>query len=75
VLSGDTPQELAARVLRVEHALYPPAILAVAQQRIALDETGHATHMHLPALDAAAFVLDSLDDAALRNAIAIALSA
>ncbi|HEV7704106.1 MAG TPA: phosphoribosylglycinamide formyltransferase [Gemmatimonadaceae bacterium] len=75
VLSGDTPQELAARVLRVEHALYPPAVLAVAQKRIALDDAGHATHMHLPALDAAAFVLDSLDDAALRNAIGIALSA
>jgi len=75
VLSGDTPQALAARVLRVEHALYPPAVLAVAQKRIALDDFGRATHMHLPALDAAAFVLDSLDDAALRNAIGIALSA
>ena len=75
VLSGDTPQELAARVLRVEHALYPPAVLAVAQQRVALDEAGRATHMHLPALDAAAFVLDSLDNAALRNALGIALSA
>jgi phosphoribosylglycinamide formyltransferase-1 len=75
VLSGDTPQELAARVLRVEHALYPPAVVAVAQKRIALDEAGRATKMHLPALDAAAFVLDSLDDAALRNAIGIALSA
>ena len=59
VLSGDTPQELAARVLRVEHALYPPAVVAVAQKRIALDDSGRATHMHLPALDAAAFVLDS----------------
>lgn len=75
VLSGDTPQELAARVLRVEHALYPPAVVAVAQKRIALDDAGRATKMHLPALDASAFVLDSLDDAALRNAIGIALSA
>jgi formyltetrahydrofolate-dependent phosphoribosylglycinamide formyltransferase len=75
VLSADTPQELAARVLRVEHALYPPAVLAVAQSRIALDPNGRATHMHLPKLDAAAFVLDSLDDAALRDAIGIALSA
>lgn len=75
VLSGDTPQALAERVLRVEHALYPPAILAVAQSRISLDETGRATHMHLPKLDAAAFVLDSLDDAGLRDAIGIALSA
>ena len=75
VLSGDTPQALAARVLRVEHALYPPAVLAVAQARISLDASGRATHMHLPKLDDAAFVLDSLDDAALRNAIGIALSA
>jgi phosphoribosylglycinamide formyltransferase 1 len=75
VLSGDTPQALAARVLRVEHALYPPAILAVAQSRISLDQNGRATHMHLPKLDDAAFVLDSLDDAALQDAIGIALSA
>jgi formyltetrahydrofolate-dependent phosphoribosylglycinamide formyltransferase len=75
VLSGDTPQALAARVLRVEHALYPPAVLAVAQSRIALDALGRATHMHLPRLDNAAFVLDALDDAALRTAIGIALSA
>jgi phosphoribosylglycinamide formyltransferase-1 len=75
VLSADTPQALAARVLRVEHALYPPAILAVAQSRISLDQNGRATHMHLPKLDDAAFVLDFLDDAALRDAIGIALSA
>ncbi|MEP7088043.1 MAG: phosphoribosylglycinamide formyltransferase [Gemmatimonadota bacterium] len=74
VLSGDTPQALAARVLRVEHALYPPAVLAVAQQRISLDESGRSTHMHLPKLDDSSFVLDSLDDAALRNAIGVALS-
>lgn len=75
VLSGDTPQMLAARVLRVEHALYPPAVAAVAQRRISLDATGRATHMHLPNLDDATYVLDSLDDAALRKAIGIALSA
>ncbi len=75
VLSGDTPAALAARVLRVEHALYPPAVVAVAQRRIALDAGGRATHMHLPKLDDAAFVLDTLDDDALRLAIGIALSA
>jgi formyltetrahydrofolate-dependent phosphoribosylglycinamide formyltransferase len=75
VLSGDTPQLLAARVLRVEHALFPPAVAAVAQSRIALDAHGHATHMHLPNLDDATYTLDSLDDAALRKAIGIALSA
>jgi formyltetrahydrofolate-dependent phosphoribosylglycinamide formyltransferase len=75
VLSGDTPTALAARVLRVEHALYPPAVVAVAQSRISLDSNGRATHMHLPKLDDAAFVLDALDDAALRTALGIALSA
>jgi phosphoribosylglycinamide formyltransferase 1 len=75
VLSADTPQALAARVLRVEHALYPPVILAVAQSRISLDQNGRASHTHLPKLDDAAFVLDSLDDAALRDAIGIAFSA
>ncbi|MGH7622504.1 MAG: phosphoribosylglycinamide formyltransferase [Gemmatimonadaceae bacterium] len=75
VLSGDTPQMLAARVLRVEHALYAPAVAAVAQRRISLDASGRATHMHLPNLDDATYVLDSLDDAALRKAIGIALSA
>src|SRR6478672_8855810 len=75
VLSGDTPSALAARVLRVEHALYPPAVVAVAQSRISLDANGRATHMHLPKLDDAAFVLDALDDAALRDALGIALSA
>lgn len=75
VLSGDTPQLLASRVLRVEHALFPPAVAAVAQSRIALDANGRATHLHLPNLDNAMFVLDSFDDAELRNAIGIALSA
>jgi len=75
VLSGDTPQLLAARVLRVEHALYPPAVAAVAQSRIALDAHGRATHMHLPNVDDSTYVLDALDDAALRKAIGIALSA
>ena len=48
---------------------------AVAQSRISLDSAGRATHMHLPKLDDAAFVLDALDDAALRTALGIALSA
>jgi phosphoribosylglycinamide formyltransferase 1 len=75
VLSADTPQALAARVLRVEHALYPPAVLLVAQARISLDQHGRASHVHQPTLNEASFVLDSLDDAALRDAIGIALSA
>ena len=48
VLSADTPQALAARVLRVEHALYPPAVLAVAQSRISLDAE-RARDAHAPA--------------------------
>jgi phosphoribosylglycinamide formyltransferase 1 len=75
VLAADTPQALAARVLRVEHALLPPVIVAVAQARIKLDREGRATSMHLPNMDDTDFTLDSLDDAALQAAISFALSA
>ena len=40
VFADDTADTLAARVLRVEHVLYPLAIDAVAGGRISLDETG-----------------------------------
>jgi phosphoribosylglycinamide formyltransferase 1 len=41
VLSGDTEQELAARVLRQEHQLYPLALSLVADGRVRL-RNGHA---------------------------------
>lgn len=37
ILAGDTPASLAARVLRAEHALYPPIVDNVASGRIVLD--------------------------------------
>jgi folate-dependent phosphoribosylglycinamide formyltransferase PurN len=40
VLGGDTPQSLAARVLPVEHLLYPPCVEAVAAGRVGLDAEG-----------------------------------
>jgi phosphoribosylglycinamide formyltransferase/phosphoribosylglycinamide formyltransferase-1 len=40
VLAGDTAASLAARVLRVEHVLYPAAVNAVAAGRIALAADG-----------------------------------
>ncbi len=75
VLAGDSPQTLAARVLRVEHGLFGPAVAAVAQSRITPDESGRATIMHLPNVKDADFTLGTLDDAQLRAAIRFALSA
>jgi phosphoribosylglycinamide formyltransferase-1 len=40
VLEADTPQELAARVLRVEHAVFPAALNAVARGSVTLGENG-----------------------------------
>jgi formyltetrahydrofolate-dependent phosphoribosylglycinamide formyltransferase len=43
VLPSDTPATLAARVLRVEHALYPLAVEAVASLRVRLAADGSVT--------------------------------
>lgn len=43
VLPGDTPETLAARVLRVEHAIYPEAAALVAAGRVTLPDD----HVHL----------------------------
>lgn len=40
VMPDDTPQVLAARVLAVEHRLYPPVLDAVAQGRVTLGADG-----------------------------------
>ena len=37
VLAGDTPDELAARVLKQEHVLYPRAVRLVAEGRVMLE--------------------------------------
>lgn len=44
VLPDDTPETLAARVLRVEHRLYPQALRLFAEGRITLE--GRIVHVH-----------------------------
>ena len=71
VFDEDTPETLAARVLRVEHALYPRVVDAVAAEEIALDDDGlvHGAFFVGPAGDA--FTLR--DDDTLRADIDSAL--
>lgn len=38
VLEGDTPETLAARVLKAEHEIYPRALASVASGRVSLDQ-------------------------------------
>ncbi|MGH7506633.1 MAG: formyltransferase family protein, partial [Longimicrobiales bacterium] len=68
VLRGDTPESLAARVLRVEHVLYPIAIELLAN---GLREAGSTV---APGFDAASGVLgfgstadDGIDDREMRR--------
>ncbi|MCF6363259.1 MAG: phosphoribosylglycinamide formyltransferase [Gammaproteobacteria bacterium] len=42
VHAGDSPEQLAARVLEQEHRIYPEAIRWFAEGRLRLDEDGHA---------------------------------
>ena len=41
VLAGDTPETLAARVLAVEHRIYPDALRRVAEGSVRLDPAAH----------------------------------
>ena len=51
IVAGDTPASLAARVLGVEHLLYPLVVDAVAAGRVALDAGGTVRRVRLPAAD------------------------
>ena len=62
VLERDTPQELAARVLRVEHAVFPAALHAVARGSVTLGEDGRVRGAAGPAPACAMY---SLSDVAL----------
>src|SRR5262249_28421704 len=42
VLAGDTPDTLAARVLTVEHRIYPEALRRVAEGRVRIDDAGRS---------------------------------
>jgi formyltetrahydrofolate-dependent phosphoribosylglycinamide formyltransferase len=66
VVAGDDAASLAARVLRVEHALYPRALDALAAGRITVSSSaGFGTRIDKNA----AFLLSARDDACLGEAI------
>ncbi|HEU4563282.1 MAG TPA: phosphoribosylglycinamide formyltransferase [Gemmatimonadaceae bacterium] len=73
VFGGDTPETLAARVLRVEHLLLPRAVAALAAGRVDLGEDGRV-HGALDAPDPlAAFVRAPRDEHALARSMEAAL--
>ena len=72
VAPDDTPESLAARVLRVEHLLYPRVVDAVAGGRITLDEHNRVHRRAVP-MDKAVFRLDDSGSSALGAAIDRAL--
>ena len=72
VFEEDTPETLAARVLRVEHALYPRVLEAVAGEAIALDDDGRVRGAFLVGSQGAIFTLPKADPD-LESAIDTAL--
>ena len=75
VLQGDTVASLAARVLRVEHVLYPLAVNAVAAERVTVDEDGvvhraSAASANETASDESTFMLSALSGPRLAYEIA-----
>jgi folate-dependent phosphoribosylglycinamide formyltransferase PurN len=73
VFSDDTPQSLAARVLRAEHQLLPHVVQGVAAGTIGVDAAGHVHGTGAAAPDAA-FLFGRADDATLGRTVAAALS-
>jgi len=69
VLDGDTAETLAARVLEVEHALYPRAIDAVAAGRITLDDHNVVHFSRSRTTRAAAFALTASSSSSLGDSI------
>ena len=67
VAADDTPETLAARVLRTEHALFPRCVAAVASGRITLDAEGRVHGVGTALSASASFT--SGDGAALGSAI------
>lgn len=72
VAADDTPEALAARVLRVEHVLYPRVVDAVAAGRITLDEHNRVQCPGV-AMDDAVFTLGDAGSASLAESIDRAL--
>jgi folate-dependent phosphoribosylglycinamide formyltransferase PurN len=67
VMAGDTPETLAARVLRVEHLLLPRAVEAVARGSVTLGDDGHVRGVQAP--PNTNFTLAPADDAILETRI------
>lgn len=74
VFGDDTVATLAARVLRVEHVLFPRAVAAVARGRIRLDDTGRVVGTLPGAFPDAAFTLEAREDDDLAQHISAALA-
>ena len=66
--AGDTPETLGARVLRVEHILYPRIVNAVAAGRISLGDDNRVRGA-LPPVEDAAFTLARTDAQGIARAI------
>ena len=64
VRTDDTPESLAARVLRIEHMLLPRAVEAVARGTVMLGDDGRVRGVCAPP-DIAAYSLSSRDDTSL----------
>jgi formyltetrahydrofolate-dependent phosphoribosylglycinamide formyltransferase len=72
VIMGDDAASLAARVLRVEHVLYPRVLDAIAAGRITL--SSHGGFAHNADAERVAFLLTSRDDSCLAETIDRALA-
>ena len=68
VAADDTPETLAARVLRVEHILYPRVVDAVAAGRVSLGDDNRVRGALPPVVDTA-FTLGPADPSAIGRAI------
>ena len=62
VVDGDSAASLAARVLRVEHLLFPRVVQAVAAGRVSLDEAGRAVWVDGAPRSGLTFVPESVED-------------
>ncbi|HEX8851489.1 MAG TPA: phosphoribosylglycinamide formyltransferase [Gemmatimonadaceae bacterium] len=69
VLAGDDEHSLAARVLKIEHLLYPRVVDAVARGAIALDAGGRVRGAFDAPVDAPAFTITAAGEAAIAEQI------
>jgi phosphoribosylglycinamide formyltransferase-1 len=68
VREDDTPESLAARVLRIEHMLLPRAVEAVARGTVTIGPDGRVRGVCTPP-SSAAYTLSNQDDASLASEI------